>query len=89
MHDKAFNIPTTPKYGGYQRGLASMVYKFFGKNTSSGAVKNEDMSNKKLAEKLHKQMIGKLKNQKVFSSFIGHIWGADLADMQLISNLIK
>ena len=89
MHDKAFNIPKSPKYGGYQRGLASMVYKFFGKNTSSGAVKNEDMSNKELAEELHKQMIRKFKNQKVFSSFIGNIWGADLADMQLISNLIK
>ena len=89
MHGKAFNIPKSPKYGGYQRGLASMVYKFFGKNTSSGAVKNEDMSNKELAEELHKQMIRKFKNQKVFSSFISNIWGADLADMQLISNLIK
>ena len=47
------------------------------------------MSNKELAEELHKQMIRKFKNQKVFSSFIGNIWGADLADMQLISNLIK
>ena len=25
---KAFNIPKNPKYDGYQRGLASMVYKF-------------------------------------------------------------
>ena len=29
--DKAFNIAKDPKYDGYQRGLASMVYKFFDK----------------------------------------------------------
>ena len=28
---KAFNIAKNPKYDGYQRGLASMVYKFFDK----------------------------------------------------------
>ena len=27
--DKAFNIAKNPKYDGYQRGLASMVYKFY------------------------------------------------------------
>ena len=26
LRDKAFNIAKTPKYHGYQRGLASMVY---------------------------------------------------------------
>ena len=31
LRDKAFNIAKTPKYNGYQRGLASMVYKFFDK----------------------------------------------------------
>ena len=29
LHNKAFNIAKDPKYEGYQRGLASMVYKFF------------------------------------------------------------
>ena len=29
LRDKAFNIAKNPKYDGYQRGLASMVYKFF------------------------------------------------------------
>ena len=28
LRDKAFNIAKIPKYDGYQRGLASMVYKF-------------------------------------------------------------
>ena len=31
LRDKAFNIDKDPKYDGYQRGLASMVYKFFDK----------------------------------------------------------
>ena len=29
LRDKAFNIAKDPKYDGYQRGLASMFYKFF------------------------------------------------------------
>ena len=29
LKDKAFEIANNPKYGGYQRGLASMVFKFF------------------------------------------------------------
>ena len=29
LRDKAFNIAKNPKYDGYQRGLASMVYKLF------------------------------------------------------------
>ena len=28
LKDKAFKIASDPKYDGYQRGLASMVYKF-------------------------------------------------------------
>ena len=31
LRDKAFNIARNPKYDRYQRGLASMVYKFFDK----------------------------------------------------------
>ena len=31
--DKAFNIAKDPKYDGYQRGLASMVYKCFDKKS--------------------------------------------------------
>ena len=53
------------------------------------AVKNENMSNKELAEELHKPIIRKLKKRKVHSSFIDNIWGADLSDMQLISKLNK
>ena len=54
LRDKTFNIAKNPKYDGYQRGLASMVYKFFDKKISGGTVKNENISNKDLAEELHK-----------------------------------
>ena len=32
LRDKAFKIASDPKYDGYQRGLASMVYRFFDKS---------------------------------------------------------
>ena len=35
LRDKTFDITKNPKYDGYQRGLASMVYKFFEKNSAS------------------------------------------------------
>ena len=38
-----------------------------------------------LAEELHKPIIRKFKKRKVYSAFKDNIWGADLADMQLIS----
>ena len=41
LHDKAFSIANNPKYDGYQRGLASMVYKFFDKNSSVSRVQSE------------------------------------------------
>ena len=37
LKDKAFNIAKNPKYDGYQRELASMVYKCFDKK-STGSV---------------------------------------------------
>ena len=65
-----------------------MVYKFFLiKKISGGAIKNEIISNKELAEELHKPIIRKFEKRKVHSSFIDNSWGADLADMQLISKL--
>ena len=65
--DKAFNIDKDPKYDGYQRGLASMVYKFFDKNTSGSSIKNENISNKKLAEKLHKPIIRNFNKTKTLT----------------------
>ena len=45
MRDKAIIVAKSPKYDGYQRGFASMVYKFFGDKNSGGTVKNESISN--------------------------------------------
>ena len=59
LGDKAFNITKNPRYDGYQRGLVSMVYKFFDKKTVGGAVKSEIMQDKELAEELHKSIIRK------------------------------
>ena len=42
-----------------------------------------------LAKELHKPIIRKLKKKKVDSSFKVNIWGADLADMQLINKFDK
>ena len=41
LRDKAFKIANDSKYDGYQRGLASMVYKFFDKKSSGSGVATE------------------------------------------------
>ena len=98
LRDKAFNIAKNPKYDGYQRGLASMVYKFFDKkSTGSGRpsssasliVNNDTKQNLQLAEELHKPITKKFKRRKVYSGSKDNIWGADLADMQLIIKFNK
>ena len=63
MEDKAFKIASDPKYDGYQRGLASMVYKFFDKKSSGSGVANEP--NYQLASENHQQIIRKFKKRKV------------------------
>ena len=60
LRDKAFNFAKNPKYDGYQRGLASMVYKFFDKkSTGSGVANNKIKQNLQLAEELQKPIIRK------------------------------
>ena len=58
-------------------------------SATGGAIKNEFMSNKELAEELHKPFIRKFEKRKVHSPFTDNIWGADLTDMQLISKSNK
>ena len=72
LRDKAYDIASNPEYDGYQRGLASVVYKFF----DSSSV---------LADELHKPVIKKFNKRKVYSQFKDNIWGVDLADMQSLS----
>ena len=59
LRDKAFKIESDPKYDGYQRGLASIVYKFFDKISSRSGVDAEP--NNQLANELHRQIIRKFK----------------------------
>ena len=48
-------------------------------------IKNQNISNKELAEELQKPIIRNFEKRKVHSPLIDNIWGADLADMQLIN----
>ena len=64
LRDKAFKIVSDPKYYGYQRGLASMVYKFFDKKSSGSGVTTIE-PNYQLANALHKYIIRKSKRRKV------------------------
>ena len=89
LRDKAFSIGKNPKYDGYQRGIASIFDTFFDRKVSGSGIKNENISNKELAEELHKPIIRKFKKRKGYSSFIDNIWGADLVDTQLISEFNK
>ena len=57
LRDKAFNIAKNPKYDGYQRGLASMVYKFFNKKSKGSGVNIEVKHNEQLAKELHKEQL--------------------------------
>ena len=89
LRDKAFNIAKNPKYDGYQRGLASMVYKFFDKKSAGCGVNIPLEFNEQLAQELHKPIIRNFKKRTVYLGFKDNIWGADLADMQLISKFNK
>ena len=83
LRDKSFNIVKDPKYDGYQRGLASMVYKAFAKKSASLADKSTKGSginskstrqNQQLVKELHKPIIRKFKKRKVHAAFKDNIW---------------
>ena len=76
LRDKAFNITKNSKYDGYQRGLASMVYKFFDKKSKGGGVANNkvkqnrrplELATLQLAEESHKPIIKNFKKRTVYS----------------------
>ena len=111
LRDKVYNIPSDPEYDGYQRGLASMVYKFFDKKSTarptaelsslermgSGVKKLKNTtkpsslehSSSILADELHKPVIKKFEERKVYSQFKDNIWGVDLAYMQSLTRKNK
>ena len=76
LRDKAYDIASNPEYDGYQRGLVSMVYKFFDKKATavpsakhvmgSGIKKDTTKSSSLiLADELHKPIIKKFNKRKV------------------------
>ena len=66
LRDQVFKIASNPKDDGYQRALASMVFKFFDKKTKGNGV--NFMPNQQLENELHKPIIRKFKRRKVYSS---------------------
>ena len=85
VRDKALNIAKSSKYRGYQKGLASLVYKLFDKNSKGSGVAIQLEFNEQLAKELHKLIIKNFNRRVDFSGFKDNIWSADSADMQLIS----
>ena len=86
---KGFKIAGNPNYDGYQRGLVSIVYKFLNTKSEVSGVAilvNKSMSNQL---QLDKPNIRQFKRKRVYSSFKYNIWGAHLADMQLLSKYNK
>ena len=73
LRDKAFNIAKDPKYDEYQRGLTSMVYKFFNKKSTGNGIKSM-APNQQLAEELRKPIIRKLERRELYFSFKYNIW---------------
>ena len=51
-----------------QRSIDSLI-----KNTFGGTIKNENMSNKELAEEIHKPINRKFNKRKVYSSYMDNI----------------
>ena len=80
LRDKGFKVASNPKYDGYQRGLASMVYKFFYKKSKGSGINNEP--DYQLAEELHKPIFKKFKKEK----FIHHLETIFGVLIQLICN---
>ena len=90
---KAFKIASNPKYDGYQRALASMVYRFLDKKSASLNKSKENGTvnepNYQLANEHYKPIIKIFQKRTVYSGFKHNIWRVGLADMQSLSKYNK
>ena len=77
-------LQSDPKFDGYQRGLASMVCKFYEKRSDAATEPNYQLANK-----IHRQNYRKFKRRKVYSSFRDNIWVFDLDGMQSLRKCNK
>ena len=82
LKERAYKISINPKYDGYQRELASIVFTFFDNKTGSGP---KTSVNGELAQELHKPVIKKFKRRRVYARFKDNMWVVDLAEMGLSS----
>ena len=76
LKDRADEIVRNRGYDGYQRALASMVYRFFDKKIGSAprATSKAAISvNEELAEELHKPATNRFKRRKVYARFKDNI----------------
>ena len=64
LRNEAFNIAKNPKYDGYQRGLSSMVYKFFDKKSTGSGIANEPNYQQQM--NFINQLLENLKKEKLF-----------------------
>ena len=72
MKDTGYEIAINPKYNGHQRGLASILHKFFVKKKGQGAIATSKVGasvNEELDEELHKPVIIKFNRWKVYAMF--------------------
>ena len=76
LKDKAYNTASNPEYDGYQRGLASMVYKFFDKkSTGSGTAKPSSLKHiMKDSSLILKNLIKESRKNSVRSSYCIMLW---------------
>ena len=86
LTDKAFKIASDPKYDGYQRGLASMVYKFVIKNLVGVLLLMKQIISWQM--NFISQLLENSKKEK-YIHHLDNIWGVDLVDMQSLSRYNK
>ena len=84
LRNKAFNIAKNPKYDGFQRELAAMVYKIFDKKSAGSGINTHGNNERPLdlAEELHKPVIRKFNKEQ----FIQNLKTIFEVLIQLISN---
>ena len=75
LKDKAYDIASNSEYDGYQRGLASMVYKFFDKKSAGSGINTIKSNSSILADELHKPVIRKSKKKEKYIHNLKIIYG--------------
>ena len=84
LKERAYEIAINHKYDGYQRGLASVVYKFFFCNKTQSRA-NANVS-EELSQELHETVIKKFRKKRVCVRFTDNIWAAELAKIGSLSS---